>query len=405
MPDSDTTESLHCVWAESGLALHNSGRALLCCHSRKYLEDDQNKQIYWNTHDLESAWKSPTRQEIQQALRRGERHWNCQACWDEELSGRQSRRTINNKLFSYLTTNDKSPLLMDLKLGNTCNLACRTCWPEVSSKWYKDYWEVHEKLQQPDYQKYLSKWKTIQLSYNDDNHNLWTQLKDYLGHVKHIDIYGAEPFLSKQLFMALSWSHEQGISADQSLHINTNGTIWNDSYMESLASFKKINLDISLDGIEQKHDYIRYGESWSRVNDNLRKFVAFRDNNPNVEICACITVSNLNIFYLDEIWQYVIEKGLQPFFNLVHMPEHACIRCIPDEGKKRIKQKYLYCDGDRGWFDQISGVISFMDIPDSQQSQHWKEFLRTTKELDRLRSQDFDQTFPEYSQLLSTLAT
>lgn len=405
MPDSDTTEPLRCVWAESGLALHNSGRALLCCHSRKYLEDNQGRQIYWNTHDLKSAWSSSTRQEIQQALSRGEKHWNCQACWDEESSGRQSRRTINNELFSDLPTNRQSPLLMDLKLGNTCNLACRTCWPEVSSKWYKDYWEVHEKHQQPDYQQYLSKWKTIQLSYADDNHGLWDQLKDYLGYVKHIDIYGAEPFLLKKLFETLNWCYEQGFSPDQSLHINTNGTVWNDSYMENLLSFKKINLDLSLDGIGQKHDYIRHGESWARIEENLEKFVAFRDSNSNVEICVCITVSNLNIFYLDEIWQYMTQQKLQPFFNLVHMPEHACVRCIPDNVKTRIKQKYLYCDGDHNWLSQITGVISFMDIPTDRQEQDWCEFLRTTKELDRLRSQDFDRTFSEYSHLLTTLTS
>jgi MoaA/NifB/PqqE/SkfB family radical SAM enzyme len=398
------SDSLYCAWADSGLALHNSGRALLCCHSRTYLDDDKGEKIYWHSHRLGDAWNSPTRQEIKSALSQGQQHQNCQACWDEESAGRDSRRTLTNRQFSDLPESPPSPALLDLKLGNTCNLACRTCWPEVSSKWYKDYWTVYDQSN-TDYKTYLNRWKSIQQSYDKDNTILWDDLRTWLANVKYIDLFGAEPMLLDRLFDILRWAVANGHAMSQDLHINTNGTIWNTEYMAILTGFNQVNFDVSIDGIGTHYDYIRYGETWSVVDNNLNAFKALATQFKNIQLCVCVTVSTLNVYYLDEIWKHLVDRGLQPFFNVVHMPEHTCIRAIPDSVKSLIEKKLrAYTNDTRGWSNQIESVINFMNMPLHNADQHWTEFKRSTTALDKVRDQDFAKTFPEFNQLLATLA-
>ena len=112
-------KNLYCAWADTGLALHNSGRCLLCCHSQTYLRGENDQEIYLDTDTISQAWNSPTRREIQQDLEQGIRHSNCSACWNEEDAGRTSRRQVSNEQFKHMIVNPAKPQLVDLKPGNT----------------------------------------------------------------------------------------------------------------------------------------------------------------------------------------------------------------------------------------------------------------------------------------------
>ena len=121
--------NLRCVIADTGLGLHNSGRCYLCCHSRTYLKDDNGQEIYLDSSTLQDAWNSPTRVEIQHALNNNIEHPNCTACWEDEHAGKQSRRNYFNESWGHLSVRSDQPQLLDLKMGNTCNMKCRTCNP------------------------------------------------------------------------------------------------------------------------------------------------------------------------------------------------------------------------------------------------------------------------------------
>ena len=398
------SSKLYCAWAHAGLALHNSGRALLCCHSRTYLEDDFQQKIYWHTHRLDDAWHSPTRREIQQALDAGERHPNCAACWDEEAAGRESRRTCTNNIFS-IDGDPETPRLMDLKLGNTCNLACRMCWPEVSSKWYREYFEVYEKHHRSDadYTIFLQRWSSIQHSYNRDNHVFWDDIRELIAGVMYFDIFGAEPMLLDRLFEVLAYAVSNGHSSSQRIHINTNATIWNQDYIDILCKFQEVIMDLSIDAVGIQAEYIRYGEPWTKVLDNLGKYQQLKKHHRNIQVNICITVNPLNVFYLPEIWKFFSDEfpDFVKFFNLVHMPEHMCIRSLPDKIKTVIYHRLTDEDvNNTSFLKLVRGVADFMMIPMADQSKHWQEFLRSTQVLDQIRCQDFQTTFPELHQLI-----
>lgn len=395
------TNQLYCLWADSGLALHNSGRALLCCHSRNYLKDDAGKDIYWHSHSLQDAWQSQTRQEIQQALEQGVRHSNCQACWDEEDAGRPSRRMEHNRINHDIMASQTSPRVLDLKLGNTCNLACRHCWPEVSSKWINEYYEISVKPTGVSRDQYLRQWDSIQLSYNRDNDRLWNDLRDWMPAVEYIDIFGAEPMLLSRLWEILERCVHTGSSVRQALHINTNATIWNPNYIDTLTRFKSVQLDLSIDGIGDHFEYIRHGETWSHTESNIEQFVALPRQHENISVAVCITVCTLNIWYVADMLEYFQKRNISVFINLVHLPEYLNIRCLPNPVKDAIVQ---HLDRPRavnqfaqGLIQQLKNFIN-LEHPDAQR--HWQQFCHKTTKIDHLRDQDFASTFPEMYQQL-----
>ena len=406
----DKNSKLYCNWADRGLALHNSGAALVCCHSRTYLKDDKDQGIFWHTHSLDDAWASPTRKEIQSALEQGIQHPNCNACWDEENVGGKSRRQCHNETgIDYADTTDV-PVLLDLKLGNTCNLSCRTCNPAVSSKWYRDWWEVIEKNKNNfnNYEEYLNNtYLTSKLSYSPDNNRLWDKLNEWLPHARYIDIYGAEPMLIHRLFDVLQHSIDSGYNKYQTLHFNTNCTIWNQKYIDILSQFKRVYFDLSIDGLYSQYDYMRYGETWDVVVANIDKYAQFQRQFGQHSVSICITVSNLNIYYIDEIWQYFNERGMggAVHFNLAHHPFHINLKTIPAPVRQQVTEKLLTNKDpikNAAYLREVQYVVDYMNNVEFSEEERtsWKEFVRITRELDVRRKQDFATTFPEYYQLL-----
>lgn len=415
----DKNSKLYCKWADRGLALHNSGGALLCCHSRTFLNDEQGKKIFWHSHSLKDAWNSPTRRDIQQALENGIQHPNCDACWEVENSGGQSRRTYNNTL-EYSTEYEHldTPLLMDLKLGNLCNLACRTCNPSVSSRWYRDWWEAYDKhntyVFEGDYNKYLDyNYLDGKLSYSIDNEQFWADLRRLFPYVHYVDIYGAEPMMIERLFDVLEHSVEQGIAKKQSLHFNTNGTLFDPRKVDLLCQFKELYVDVSIDGLYKQYDYTRYGETWEVTWGNLQKWRKIQDDLSDqktqginldkiMHLSVCVTFSIFNIYYLDELFEFFDSQGYRVNFNEAHTPDNICVKILPNDVKQKVAEKLLR-SSNPSFIERIKPIIGYMMEPrhdPETQDKFYQEFFRATRVLDERRKQDFASTFPEYYELI-----
>ena len=400
---------LYCILADKGIGLHNSGRTYLCCHSRQYLKDSDNNEIYLDTHTLEDAWASPTRIEIQHALENNIEHDSCQACWDDEHAGKKSRREWHNSMQHPVTERDDQPQIFDLKMGNTCNMKCRTCNPEVSSQWYREDWELNAQPKEGiSYPEYLQRWRRIPASYSDNNQNLWATMSKWIPGAVYIDYYGAEPMLVKKNFEVLQNAVDQGTAKNIDLHFSTNGTIWNNDIEQLLKQFKKVYFDLSIDDISDRCGYIRHDSTWELVNGNLQKFLAAQQANNNFQFGVCITVNSLNIYYLDEIFDFFANKGLGTNFNMLHLPYQLCVKSLPDSVKKAITQKLSQYTPDNNinpwarqyWKDHQAIVLNFLNTAIEGQAQHFREFHYYTRGLDRTRAQSFETALPEFAELI-----
>jgi len=258
----------------------------------------------------------------------------------------------------------------------------------------EDYYLNHKTITFKDYSANM---KQYHQTYDEDS-PFWEDLKQNLSTIKQFDFYGGEPFLSKKMWEILRICVDKGYANDIELHYNTNGTTWPVD-VELFKNFKSVNLSFSIDGIGDRFEYMRHPAVWDEVKANMRSAVLFNHEHKNLSLSWCITLSNLNIFYLpevlDEYYSNWNEFGF--YLNLVHGPKHYNVSIMPDEVKAKVLEKLdtiskSYTDA---WF-HLEGIIGF--IKNGNFNKHeWDLFVSVVKKHDDYRKQDFYKIFQEYA--------
>jgi len=94
----------------------------------------------------------------------------------KKYSGRKSKRLRDNDVYQHdikwnLQKYD-GIVKVELNLGNTCNIKCRTCHPAISSGWMREYYEVYEHQNVSTYNDWAEGMKKYYLSYDETSHIL-----------------------------------------------------------------------------------------------------------------------------------------------------------------------------------------------------------------------------------------
>ena len=236
----------------------------------------------------------------------------CEACWQSEDTGVESKRQQYNSLYKkYLNQTHRDVKLNVIPVGNVCNLSCITCTPGDSTAWFKKHNFMYESS---------FKFKVTQ--------NIKVEnLKD-ISNVDHIEFIGGETLQSHSL-----WQYLQTIDKNTSFSLQTNGTVkLTQAQIDLLNSFKNFNICFSIDGYDKIFEYLRQPAVWQSTATNIRHYAEVFGKN---KLSYYITVSNLNIFYIDTI---VIELfkvlPVRQMLNLVHEPvEFSFNNLTPEIGK------------------------------------------------------------------------
>ena len=129
-------QSNFCLLPFTHLSTRVDGNVAPCCRSL-----DTVGNVKDNT--LEEIWNGPNMQELREQFINNERPEGCRLCWDIEDRGNLSMRQTRNKTVeSPKTINKVMPFsipILELKLSNLCNFRCRTCKPDLSTTWLKDW--------------------------------------------------------------------------------------------------------------------------------------------------------------------------------------------------------------------------------------------------------------------------
>ena len=379
----------HCVMPHKALALQNNGDFCVCNINNMSFETKTREVMYVHNTSLKDAWNSHTRKMVSAALDRDRKLPACSHCFDLEQSGSSSARTQFNSKFSSLPTLTTQPQVFILKPGNTCNLACRMCNPATSSGWYKDAYQLAIKNEGfvGSAAKYSQTFEHIRNSFNQNNTEFWDTFVEWLPNMAFVDIYGGEPFLAPALFNALERVVDTGQSKNTSLQLHTNITIFNLHYLEILSKFKSVKIGLSIDSDCIKElEYIRYPVKAETVFDNLEKFKQASKEYSNITFGICITVTPLNVLHISRIKQK-LDQYLPAYLNIVTSPEEYDIRHIPLSVRKIIANR------NPSVAKFIMQTVPGCDI-------YWPKFWKHTKDLDQLRAQSFEDTFPEFYKLI-----
>jgi MoaA/NifB/PqqE/SkfB family radical SAM enzyme len=147
-----------CVLAWNHLQIAPNGTVKMCCIASEDISDGRRTMsLYTDTYD--EIWNSTYMRDARRGLANGEKISPCLRCFKEEDAVGQSRRTIQNaawltkahqsreQLIETARSNDwrvpERPIFLQLNMGNLCNLACRMCSSQYSSKIEHD--PVHNK--------------------------------------------------------------------------------------------------------------------------------------------------------------------------------------------------------------------------------------------------------------------
>ena len=403
---NENNKNSWCVNAFHGMSANNDGTTKMCCmiaESYVYFHPRIDRYVIGKT-SIEENFNNIFAEQIRSNLNQGIRDAACKHCWEEEDGGRKSKRLRDNEKYLHeLTYGSSKPYnglsKLELNLGNTCNIKCRTCHPTISSQWMKEDYDLNHATRKT-YKEYSANLKRFHQQYDEDS-SFWKDLETHLSTIKQFDFYGGEPFLSKKLWDILRICVDRDYAKDIELHYNTNGTTWPEE-TDLWKHFKSVNLSFSIDGVEDKFEYMRFPASWNEVCVNMEKAVAFRKEYQQLSLSWCVTLSSLNIYYLPEIldayYARFTEFGL--YLNLVHGPRHFNMGIIPQPIKDKIVERLANIprDYEQAWY-QLPGIIGFLQNG-NHDVEHWDIFKTLVEKHDEYRKQDFYQTFYDYGKLV-----
>jgi MoaA/NifB/PqqE/SkfB family radical SAM enzyme len=387
-----------CVNPYLNLSVHPQGTIKPCCMSAITYKTENGSQTL-NQASILEFWNSKTRQDTIDQLNAGEQIPGCVSCWKEENAGKQSKRIRDNKIHADTElSKDMLPVVVDLAIGNLCNIKCRICSPSHSSPWMLEEAKIHFPN---DIKKYTNqeKWISYKESFAYDNKFFWNDIVKLLPNVIKFDFAGGEPLYIEKHWDIVKLCVESGWSKNQHIHYNTNGTIYPEKYMHLLEQFKVIDIQVSSDGVGKKFEYLRHPAKWEAVESNIDKFITARNENKTEWLLSvCVSISAFNVYDFFETFEHYASKGLSMYINLVH--DHHGIRILPPELKKIIISKLMSSESKyqpSQWMHERDMVCKHLENT-SYNDNDWKEFWKEIQIRDAIRNESFSETFPEYYQ-------
>jgi organic radical activating enzyme len=334
-----------CKYLENQINVRADGQYRLCCVS---VEPNNKENI--NTHTPEAWRNSKTYIEAKEMLAKDLWPEACIKCKVQEEAGVESKR-IKARFYGPGISH------LDLRLGNSCNLKCISCWNMSSSSIAEE-----EKAM-------VANGMKIPQVLDIANFN-WATEENFskLEHLPIQEVYltGGEPMMVRHLPEFLE-------KLDSSTHIrfSTNCTINNPKLEKILKKFHVVTVSLSLDAVDKKIEYIRYGSKWAEVEANAKRFA------DTYMVNICPTISLLNAWFYDDIKEYADKNNWRLYENLLMLPEWLHCKNAPTV----LKEKF-----------QSINPKWYAEEADSKQIEL---FLSNTQRLDNWRNIKISDYLPE----------
>jgi len=384
------------------LATHPHGRVTPCCVSdhvggqnraRNYVNGTW-KHLTLNKDSINDVMNSDYFKEIRLQLLDDKIPHACRRCFQEEAAGVRSKRIEENYKHGYTEerarsiTKDDGEIdvqfkFIELRLGNICNLRCRTCNPVSSSNWVIEYSKLQSEL------KFVTQYDKdiLDVSWTESD-AFWEDLLDHSTELELIYINGGEPTLAEKHWGYLQRLIDRGLNKQVTLWYNINVTNLPDKLLEIWKQFKNVQVTCSIDDLLERNEYIRTGTKWDVVMRNLDKLQAQTWLSPTV----CQTISWMNIYYIKEFYDFMNSRGLHVHLNTVHDPMFLSPNILPLNAKKAVQDKNAGM-GNWAWVQKI------LDEPYNEEL--FSKGIIYNKWLDTSRKTEFKTVFPEWFTILA----
>lgn len=305
-----------------GLMVDSTQYMGYCCMAPEGRITVGDKVAMAGVDSIAAAWNSTTMQNLRRDMIDGKSIKECSNCYYRESLGKKSNRQhsidewvwrlgkkdFDNRIQTIIDNNfiaEDTPVYLDLRLGNLCNLKCKMCNPFNSSQIAKEHFElfdtdanynnfwVNRVGKNPLYLKEENLW------YESDF--LWDEVIAMIPKLKKVYMTGGEPTMVEGNFKFMQACLDLGRANDINIFFNINCTNLNNRFINLISQFKNVSINASIDGVGETNDYIRYPSKWKHVDINFRKLAAIKD----LDLKLSPTLTVFNALECDKIIHYV----------------------------------------------------------------------------------------------------
>jgi sulfatase maturation enzyme AslB (radical SAM superfamily) len=322
-------------------------------------------------------WHNPQLEKLRETNNQNVWDAECAStCRSLESANEVSFRTgMNEGLQMTGQTNLSGPLRIDLTFDISCNLACRSC-SALSSTFWQKHLKNHGEWPGP-ISSSQTKDKVIKALSNLDLSNL-----------KQLVFCGGETLLGNEYWAVAEWLGNNVPNAKKQLTLcfQTNGTQSIPlKYFDTIEKFHLVRFHISLDGIQERFEYLRWPASWNQVVDNIMQI---RETVPsNVMFLIEETISIFNLGYTTELDSWAQNNfSTNREGDTVNHTKHLAGGIFT---LQNMSQEY------------VNGLGKYRELIPS----NWREdpqriatMIGTIKKFDQYRNQSFRQTMPEVAE-------
>lgn len=354
------------------ISVNNNGQYRLCVQANTHRESrgvlyHNGQALEATRHNLEDVRNCDTLKDVRKTMLAGIDHPLCERCHKEESLGANSRRrlecertSLDEARTAQFTAPDGAinlreiPLVeMDLRLGNKCNLRCRSCSPGESSGWYKEWKETVWHKFSHNQREVVFKEKDGKIEIHGGDIFNWYEvsplLKDietWIHGVRKIHIVGGEPLLIDEHLDFLEKVVHLGAAADMELDYNSNLTVVPEKYLKIWPHFRRISIGVSIDGVGGVNDYIRYPSRFESVIKNLDRL---KSALPNLSTWFTVTVMAYNHYYMPELIEWSLRRKLSLgktdpsklfSFHFLHSPNYLSPAIYEEKLREDTVEKY-----------------------------------------------------------------
>jgi sulfatase maturation enzyme AslB (radical SAM superfamily) len=330
-------------WYE--LHIYWDGSLGICCQEAHKLYTGADYNIA--TMTIQEWFNSEPVRDFRQRILKDSRLSECSRCYTEEDSGGVSRRQRANqksviftqafqhsfeqspgrKHFEDSGVAATQPIDIHIDLGNFCNLACKMCNAQASSRIAAQEvkWGITSS------QQFLgSDWTRDTAVWN----NFKQQLLNIPG-LNNVHFMGGETLLTDRLedLVDTLIEHQR---FETCFSFVTNGTVFRPDLMIKLAKFRRVGIEISIETVDDHNAYQRQGTDTAQVLHNIDRYLAMC-NNTSITVCLRPAVSALTIGYFDGLLMYALQRKLIVKSLQVNTPHFLDAVVLPPA----VRQQYM----------------------------------------------------------------
>lgn len=326
----------------------------------------------------------------------------CETCYQLEAKGGHSDRKTSiedygssAKTIQNIADSDfkvSAPEVLDLRVGNVCNLKCQSCFSNLSIGVYDDIQQAFgnddDLRPSPNHPRKLEAGFTVD------------QLEEVLSGVKEIKIIGGEPTLSQDWKVLSRYLVEQGFSKNIKVITHTNLTNFDESFFSDLMKFKHASVGLSIDGFSRLNDYLRYPSRWDSIIENLNRVATFFEGSDSID-CRINTVIQISNFYqLSDLGEFLLrETNTSEWaeWNAISLtdPSYYDVHILPTELIQKGFENFMrwratLAENEKRWTNEIYSTLSGLSGGNSNEEE-LKRYIRATEIYDKFRGHDINE--------------